>query len=942
MNFSVLGPVRAWRDGTELDLGPPQQRALLALFLVRAGTPVPPHEIVGVLWGEAVPDTAANIVHRHVGALRRLLEPELPARQASRWLIRGSGGYRLQVDPEAVDLLRFRELCAQAAARARAGEPGAAAETLLEALALWTGEAGDGLPPEVAANPIFAGVNGERLTALKQAAEYAPAAGPAVLDRVLGEVRQAATQHPLDEQLQARLMVLLAGTGRQAEALGVYRSVRAALGDDLGLDPGPDLESAHRQVLQQTTPVAEPDGGTAGSGPAVRPAQLPADLTVFAGRRHEIGQVRSLLAGHAGDRPATVITVGGMAGVGKTALAVHLAHQVAHDYPDGQLYIDLHGFHPDGSITSAADAMHSFLEALGVPSDRVPASLEAQSALFRSLLAGRRFLVVLDNARDSEHVRPLLPGSPGCLTVVTSRRQLYDLVTAHGATAITLEPLPYAEATELMSHRLSTDRIALEPGAVEEIIELTGRLPLTLAMVSARATMNPGLSLSAIADEMRRTEGSLEAFVGESPRSDARSVFAWSYRILSLAAARVFRLMAAHPGPDCSLAAAAALTAQPVAELRPLISELVRAHLIAETAPGRFGCHDLLRAYGAELARRPEHAADLALARRRLFDHYLFSAQSATGVLFTRREELILAAPVAGADPVSFADAPEAAAWLEAEYAVLTQAIAQDAREGSGRHSWQLATLLERYLDRTGRWLAQLEIQTTAREAAARTGDPHALAFTARSLGVALGRLGRWPEAERHLAEALELFTTAGDRNGGALTHRHLAFHANQHRRHTDALEHYRIAGDLYRATGWRGGQASVRNEVGWTYILMGEHAQALDECRRAIEAHRLIGDRNGEAAAWDSLGYAQHHLHAYDEALASFENALRLYRSLYDRYLEADTLVHIGDTRHALGAAGPAVAAWRQALDILDELGHPDAGPVRDRLFGAAAGLAP
>jgi DNA-binding SARP family transcriptional activator/tetratricopeptide (TPR) repeat protein len=943
MKFTVLGPVRAWRGGTELDLGSPQQRAVLALLLVRAGTPVPLHEIVRVLWAENAPDTAVNIVHRHIGALRRVFEPELPTRRASRWLIRSSGGYRLEVDPEGVDLMRFRRLRDEAADLARQGKPGAAAEMLLEALALWIGPVAAGIPHEIRSYPVFTAVDGEQLSALKSAAEYAPAAGPAVLDRVLSAVRQAAAQHPLDELLQARLMVLLAVTGRQAEALDVYRSARATLADELGLDPGPDLRAAHQQVLRQITPATDLDGGGAAegeAGPAVRPAQLPADLAVFAGRRHELDQFRTLLAGPADERPASVVTIGGMAGVGKTTLAVHLAHRVAHEYPDGQLYIDLHGFHPGGAVTSCAEAMHSFLEALGVPSGRVPASLEAQAALFRSLLAGRRYLLVLDNARDSDHVRPLLPGSSGCLTIVTSRHQLYDLVTAHGATAVTLGLLPYAEATELMSRRLGADRIALEPRAAEDIIELSGRLPLTLAIISARATMNPGFSLTSIAEEMRRTEGSLEAFAGESPRSDARSVFAWSYRILGPSAARVFRLMATHPGPDCSLTATAALTAQSPMELRPLLAELLRAHLITETAPGRFGCHDLLRVYGAELAARPEHAADVAEARRRLFDHYLHSTLAATGVLFTSHDELARQPPVTGADPARFRDASDAVAWLEAEHAVLTLAIEQDAREGDGRYGWQLATMLERHLDRTGRWLVQLDIQTRARQAADRTGDRHAMAITARSLGHVCGRLGRRAEADRNLAEALELFDAVGDRNGRAFTHRYLAFQANQRGCHDDALEHYRTASDLYRSTGWLSGQASVRNEVGWTYILMGDHAKALDECRRAIEGHRQIGDRNGEAAAWDSLGYAQHHLHAYNEALVSFEHALRLYRALRDRYLEADTLVHVGDTRHAIAGSGSAAAEWEQALDILDELGHPDADQVRDRLRGVGAGL--
>ncbi|OJF11001.1 AfsR/SARP family transcriptional regulator [Couchioplanes caeruleus] len=943
MKFCVLGPVRAWRGDTELDLGPPKQRALLALLLVHAGRPVSFDEILGTLWGESPPDTAVNVVHRHIGALRRLFEPDLPARGTSRWLIRSSGGYRLDVDPQSIDLSRFRSLRQEAARLAELDRRGEAAGKLLEALSLWHGPTAAGISPEIRSQQTFTTVDGERLSALKSAAEWVPAAEPAVAEGVLAALRQAALEHPLDEVLQARLMLVLAATGNQAEALEVYRSVRDALAGDLGLDPGPDLRAAQQQVLRLMTPTPQTAASPAEEQRAAAPrlAQLPADLAVFAGRRHELDQFRTLLSESAEARPASMVTIGGMAGVGKTTLAVHWAHQVAHLFPDGQLYADLRGFHPSGVVTSPAEAMLSFLDALGVPPHRVPPSLESQAALFRSLLAGRRMLIVLDNARDSEHVRSLLPGAPGCLTIVTSRHQLYDLVAAQGATAVTLDLMPHAEARELLSRRIGAARVGLEPRAAADIIELSGRLPLILAMVSARAAMNRGFSLHSIADELSASHGSLDAFSGESPRSDARSVFAWSYRTLTPAAARLFRLMGLHPGPDCSLAAAACLTRQTAAQLRPQLTELLRAHLIVETVPGRFGCHDLLRAYAGELAQQPESAEETARARCRLYDHYLHSAHAASSVLFPGRERLELEPPVVGADPVTVLDQPAAVAWLDTELAVLIAAIEQDARHGSGRRSWQLATALELYLDRIGSWQVQWDVQSTAAEAAERIGDRHGEACTQRSLGFVNGRLRRWAEADLHLNRALELFAEIGDRDGEARAHRLSAILANQRKRHHEALDHYRIASELYRSSGWASGQASVHNEVGWTHILLGEYAEAVVRCRQAIEGHREIGDRNGQAAAWDSLGYAQHHMGEYDDALSSFGHAARLYRLTCDRYLEADTLVHIGDAQLAAGRDGPAAQAWRQALEILDGIGHPDADPVRDKVrsLGARSG---
>jgi DNA-binding SARP family transcriptional activator/tetratricopeptide (TPR) repeat protein len=948
MQFSVLGLVRAWRDGAELDLGPPKQRALLALLLIQANQPVSQSEILDLLWGQDPPGTAVNVVHRHVGALRRLFEPELPTRGSSSWLVRSSGGYRLDVDPQAIDLFRFRALRDEAAALAAAGQPGAARDRLRQALELAHDVTGAGLPAEVRAHPVFVAVDGERLSAIKLAADYALAAEPGAAQLVLPWLRQAAGQYPLDEALAARLMLVLAVAGDQAQALEVYRSVRDTLADELGLDPGAELQAAHQRVLRtaETQPGKEPTTAEPAAeisaisvlNPVLRPAQLPADLAVFTGRRHELDLFRTLLPERpeqSGSRSAPVIaTIGGMAGVGKTTLAVHWAHQVADRYPDGQLYVNLRGFHPSGVITSSAEAIRSFLDALGVPANRVPASLDAQSALFRSLLAERRMVVLLDNARDSEHVLPLLPAAPGSLTIVTSRHQLSDLVAGQGASAVTLDLMPPAEAMEFLSRRLGPDRIALESDAAAEIIELSGRLPLTLAIVSARATMNPGFSLESIAGELRRSHGSLDAFTGEGPRSDVRSVFSWSYRTLEPETARLFRLIALHPGPDCSLAAVAVLAGPwPPGELRARLGQLLRAHLIFETTPGRYGSHELLRTYAMELALQPDSAADAGQARARLLDHYLHSALAALAAWVPGRERITLPPPVAGADPVRFDDGPAAIDWLDTERAVLIAAVEQDARHGSGRPAWQLATILEPYLDRIGIWPVQLSLQTVATAAAERLGDQHAQALTHRSLGFTHVRLGRLAEANRHLNLALDLFGATGDPGGQARTHRSLAFLANQLWRHQVALEHYRQAGELYRATGSLTGQANVHNEVGWTYILLGDYRRALDECRQAIAGHHGLGDRSGEAAAWDSLGYAQHHLQDYEPALVSFGHALTLYREVADRYLEADTLVHIGDTAHANGHSDAAGGAWRQALAILLELGHSDADVVRDKV---------
>ncbi|MDQ1032857.1 DNA-binding SARP family transcriptional activator/tetratricopeptide (TPR) repeat protein [Streptomyces umbrinus] len=967
--FTVLGPLRAWRGGIELELGPPKQRALLAFLLAQPNHPVGTHEIVDALWSQNPPDSAVNVVHRHIGALRRLFEPDMPSRGTSRWLVRASGGYRLDADLESLDLLRFRHLRERASGT---GDPAEATELLVEALTLWRGPTAAGIPPEVRAHPAFGAVDGEHLAVVKQAAERALETGREPRARVLVTLRQAAALHTLDEALQARLILTLAATGHQAEALEVYRTVRARLADDLGVQPGPELQAAQRRVLAQTYvwDDSAPAGGTrsadhmsldartepAGSGPesgtaepfdpdrreshVVPPAQLPAKLSSFTGRFDELARFRGLLPGSSAS--ALVIgVIGGMAGVGKTALAVHWAHQVADRFPDGQLYVDLRGFHPSGTVMSPAEAIRSFLGALGVPAQRVPAGLDAQAALYRSLLARRRVLIVLDNARDTEHVRALLPGAPGCLVVVTTRHQLYGLVAAEGAHFLTLDVLGEDDALRFLSDRLGPDRIERDPGAARAIAAACGGLPLALAVVSARAAINPAFPLSGIAEELAESEGSLHAFSGEAPATDARSAFSWSYRLLSPEAARVFRLLAHHPGADCSVAAAASLAGVRRAEVRPLLAELCRAHLVSETGPGSFTCHELLRAYGSELGRSLDALPERRAARRRMFDHYLHCAHAADSVLAPSRERLILGPPVAGTVVSEFADQARAAEWLEANRSVLLAAVEHSARRGCGEQSWQLAATIELYLDRSGRRQEQLVAQTTAARAAQGLGDVRGQAHAHRALGFANGRLERWVDAAGHLARALDLFAYVGDRAGQGRVHRYAAFLANARGRHGEALEHYARAGVLYREAGRRSGEASVANEVGWTYILTGRYREALEECGRALAVHQEIDDRNGAAAAWDSLGYAHHHLHEHDRALTCYERALELYRAIRDRSLEADTLVHIGDTRYAAGEHERAAGAWRQALDILDGIGHPDAEAVRGKLKDAVAARA-
>ncbi|MGY1497562.1 AfsR/SARP family transcriptional regulator [Streptomyces sp. QTS52] len=957
MRATVLGPLKAWRGGRELDLGPSARRALLAVLLTQVDGPVLMSEIVDVLWGETAPESAPNIVHRHVGALRKVLGPQPGSSPQVPLLVRASGGYRLRLGADQLDLLQFRALRTRAAEHRRAGENVECVGRLMDALSLWRGPLVSGLPASVRAHPLFTRIDREYPDAVKEGADAALDAGDVHLERVLLLLRRAAASHPLDEVLHARLVTVLLRTGHTQQALQCYQDVRRRLSEELGLDPGPELEEAAESGLRTRTPTdadAETEtetgagtdigtGTSTGTGTGTPhgaaflhapPAQLPPDLGVFTGRQAEMALARGLLPADGGSAQSVVVSViGGMAGVGKTALSIHWAHEAAHRYPDGQLYADLRGFDPGGATVGPEQILRSFLDAFGVAPEQVPVSVDAQASLFRGLLAGKRVLVVLDNARDTEQVRPLLPGAAGCLAIVTSRTFLSGLV-AEGAHPVALDVLDDTDAHTFLSRRLGHERLAAQPRAVQDIIGSCAGLPLALAIVSARTVMNPHVDLNVLAAELREEGNRLATLSAGDPATDIETVLSWSYQVLTPLAAQVFRRLSLHPGPDISLATASSLLGLPQARVGPALSELIGAHLLTERFPGRFVCHDLLRAYAGELLRVHDSPRDQGEALTRLLDHLLHSAHRASAMLAPHRERPAIPAPVDGSAPVEFADREGAANWMEAHRPVILAAVTHGpARLHAPSRCWQLAGTVEFHLDRHGRWQEQLTLQSAALDAAERSGDLSGRAHAHRALGFGHGRLGDTGQAREHLATAMELFVTAADPGGEARTHRYLAFFENKEGRHEAALAHYAVAHTLYTDMGQRSGRAQVHNEVGWTHILRGDYTHALVECRQALDLHHHLDDVNGEAAASDSLGYAHHHLGAYERAVDCYRHALTLYRLLHDEYLEADTLVHIGDSQEAAGDNAEARTSWRQALLILDRLGHPDAESVRQRL---------
>ncbi len=697
-----------------------------------------------------------------------------------------------------------------------------------------------------------------------------------------------------------------------------------------------ELAGAERDRFCQSAlePAEEADDVAAHGRPV--PAQLPADVAGFAGRSEELGRLSKLLDD--GDRPATVVisAIAGTAGVGKTALAVHWAHQVLGRFPDGQLYVNLRGFDPAGVVATPGEVVRSFLDALDVPAQRVPAGLDAQAALYRSLLAGRRMLVLLDNARDADQVRPLLPGAPGCLALVTSRNQLTGLIAGAGASPLPLDLLSPDEAGDLLAQRLGMDRTATEPAAVDEIVKRCAGLPLALAVVAARAATQPRLALSALAAELRHLHGRLDTLATGDAGTDVRSVFSWSYHQLSRPAARLFRLLGVHCGPDVSGSAAASLAGIAPARAGPMLAELVRAHLVTERVPGRYALHDLLRAYAGELAASGEPDADRQAAVRRMLNHYLRCAHRADAVLDPTRDPVELTPSLAGVTVDDFGSAAAATDWFTAEYQVLMAAVRLAVDAGLDRYAWQLVWSMATFLERHQGFRDAVALQRIALPAARRLGDPAAQAYSHRLLGRVHAMLGEHDEAHVHLEHALEAYRQLGDDTNQALVRLGLAAKLDRQGRYRDALHQAEQALARFQTSGHRIGRANALNNIGWFHARMGDYETSLKYCEQALGLQQELGNRRGEALTLDSLGVAYHHLGRHADAIAAYQQALTLLRDHGNRYHEAETLVHLGDTYHASGDTGAARDRWRAALASFTDLDHPDADQVRTRLRNA------
>ena len=680
------------------------------------------------------------------------------------------------------------------------------------------------------------------------------------------------------------------------------------------------------EVYQELKHKDQHDSPLKPTGPV--PAQLPADIDVFTGRIAELAELDRLLpsatqrppAAGEGSTAVVISAVSGTAGVGKTALALRWAHRVRDEFPDGQLYVHLRGYDPDQPM-AAGDALAGFLRALGVAGQEIPLEVEERAASYRSLLDGRRMLVVLDNAASVEQVRPLLPGAPSALVIVTSRDSLAGLVARHGAQRLDLDLLPPQDSVALL-RALIGERVEAEPEAAATLAEQCARLPLALRVAAELAATRPATRLAALAAELADQQRRLELLdAGGDPRTAVHAVFSWSYQHLLPEVGRAFRLLGLHPGPDLDPYAAAALTHTGLDQAQHLLDALVRAHLVQITGPGRYGMHDLLRAYATHLTHTEDAEDERRAAQTRLFDHYLATAVAAMDTLVPAEQGHRPRVPPPATPTPPVADSPAARAWLDAERVTLTVVCAHTATWGWPGHTTGLSSTLYRYLDTGGHYPDAVAIHTHALHAAHDAHDLAGEAHALGNLGVVYTRQGYYPQAAEHYQQALALFREVGDRVGEVRALGNLGLIYRRQGHYGQAVEHHQQALALCREVGDRVSEANALGNLGLVYWRQGHYGRAVEHHQQALALFREIGDRSGEGYTLGNLGLVHQRQGYYQQAAEHHQQALALFREIGDRGGEAEALNGVGETHHATGHHDHAHAHHTAALTLATQI---------------------
>jgi DNA-binding SARP family transcriptional activator/tetratricopeptide (TPR) repeat protein len=963
LSVNILGPLTVQRGGVSVELVQPMQRNLLGLLAMHVGTPVGRDQIVDSLWGDAPPKTVRSLIHDHVGRLRSLLDPRRERGKASTLIRHSASGYLLDERACTVDVSSFTTSVATGTEAHEAGDDGRAFDLLSGALDVWRGHVLADGAERIRAHPVAVSLNQRRVEAAIVASDVALALGrnTAVI-RWLGPLTELA---PLHEGLHVRLLLALAADGDQAAALAHFHTVRERLADELGVEPTVALRDAYLQVLRQEPVAAAPSGSTrrpevdVPAALPIKPAQLPPDISTFVGRDDVLDRLEAAVTG--GGTTVRILAITGAAGVGKTALAIHWARQVRDRFPDGQLYLNLHGYSDVSSCRPEA-ALAVLLSGLGVLPDRLPADADSLGALYRSVTADRKLLVVLDNARAAEQVRPLLPTGRECVVIVTSRAALAGLVARDGALPFPLSELAIPEAQALLTELLGVDRVVADPDATAELGVLCGHLPLALRIAASRVSSTSSLSIRQLVERMHAPDRLTTLEVIGDRATGVRDVFSLSYAAIDDRARRLFRRMALVAGGDVTASHAAALLDLPAAESQGVLDQLEGEHLLSRTSTDRYAMHELLRLYAIELLRTHDRPDDREAARRRLYEWYASSAAAAARIVYPQK--VLLADGCADDRAESFAGRAEAMAWLEAERANLVGAVVASAEHGNARLGWMLADTLRGYFWLSLHFADWMEVATTALATAEREGDTRAVAAARLSRGdlnrrigkrslavrdymhavlearragwcgltaVALGSLGRLYRQAGKLDRSVRLQQAALALRGPAyatnlgnlgLTYRTMG-------RLDDAFDCYSEALALHRAAGSPTGEAVALANLGETMHAMGRLEDASDRLTTALAMQRSLGDRGNEATTLRLLAAVDRDIGRHEDALAHGASALELARSTNQETAVASTLNLLGSVHQLLGAHTVALEYHERAARMGDQAGERYAVPV-------------
>ena len=946
MEFRVLGPIELWSAGQQCDLGAARARSVLAILLLAPGTIVPAEVLIERVWDTQPPPKARESLSVYITRLRASLRQAVgdSARLAGR-----ARGYQLDVDPATVDLHRFRRLRRQADALAANGDCDHAAALLREADRLWRG-------------PALAGIGGDWVARMRDGLHEERRA--AALKRIgcdlelgrhadlVGELQNLLGAYPLDEAFIAHQMTALYGSGRPGDALSLYRDTRSRLIDEQGTEPGPGLSELHQRILGNDPSLAVPAARPrpAQAAQVARTDPLPPEAAQFVGRDEELHLLTTER-----DASLPVKVIEGVAGVGKTALAVQAARAVASDYPDGIYYLSFHTHDPGRPALDAAEALHRLLRMLTAPATQIPEALSERAALLRAQLSRRRAILILDDAAHLDQIRPLLPQGGQCLILITTRRTLPHL---DGARALTLDVLPMDDAVTLFQS-VAGRGTTHDPGEAALAVQLCGRLPLAIQLAAGRLAQDYPPRLADLVEELSRSPARLDGTGAAA--ADAISACDLSYRSLDPGHQRFFRRLGTSPCVSVSLHAAAALGGTTLPDAERALAALHDHHLLARAPAGQFRFHDLIREYAGMRAAGEDSPADHRQAVGRLLDYYLHAADAADRVLHPLRRRAPAPGTPAPASP-ALASQDEAARWLESEWRNILQAA-----QYAGRHEWKrkcadlihvlagfmevraywdeaiaahaLAVQASRDLDDPGRTarasldLSQVSQQTGRHEAALAAAEEAAAIY--RSLddregeagaldqvGMAHQRAGRSRAALAYADEARLLYRETADRHGAADALSHSGIASWQLGRYPEAMDRLHDALSLYQGAGDRRGQAKTLNNLGRMHLYRGYHRDALDCYQKSLKIFTEIGAVQSQAIVYHNIGAVHHYKGSYEEGLAAYQRALAIYRDIGDLRNEADVLNGMGAIYQSAECYDEALIYHQKAQSIAEEIG--------------------